>query len=345
MILLLGATGLLGHNILRLLLEREEPVRVLIRPGSGLLPLETWSPAEAAGNGSVSIRDNGNLEIIQGDPLDYNTLTNAVQGCLGVINCIGATDMSLPKVEFFQDANVNLPSQLCTAMITAGVSRLVHVSTANTILPGSRNCPADESFPFEAPFTASPYAVTKKAGEDVLLSIAQYNPGLHFVIVNPGFMIGPYDAKPSSGKLLLAAYGRKRMYVPDGGKSFVHVRDVAKAIVHALEFGGSGRYLLTGESLTLREFYALQAEVCGYRQRLFTLPDGLVGLGGHIGDLLQGIGVRTMLCTHNVNQLIIEEWYDCSRAKRELGYTHTPVADAIRDYFSWREAAKTSPVD
>jgi dihydroflavonol-4-reductase len=338
MILLLGATGLLGHNVLRLLLERREPVRVLIRPGSGLLPLDTWTPAEPAGDGSVDIRDNENLEIVVGDPLDYNTLLNAAKGCLGIINCVGTTDMSLSDVQDFNPANTNLPAQLGPVMQVSGASRLVHVSTANTIQPGSKACPSDESFPFGEPFSSAPYAVTKKAGEDQLLSFAQYYPDLKFVIVNPGFMIGPYDAKPSSGKLLLAAYGRKRMYVPDGGKTFVHVRDVAKAVIHALEFGGSGRYLLTGESLTLQEFYTLQAEVCGYRQRISIRPDGIVRLGGRAGDLLRSFGIRTMLCSRNVNQLIVEDWYDCSRAERELAFTHTPVADAIRDFFAWREA-------
>ena len=126
---------------------------------------------------------------------------------------------------------------------------------------------------------------------------------------------------------------------PCGGKSFLHVRDAATAIANALERGAGGRYLLTGESLSLREFYALQAQVCGYRQRFFTLPSPLVRLAGRLGDLLQGLGARTMLCTHNTDQLLVEEWYDASRARRELGFPATPVADAIRDYFSWRTAA------
>lgn len=337
MILLLGATGLLGHNVLRILLERGEPVRALIRPGSDLLPLDTWAPAEPAGDGSVAIQDNANLTVLRGDPLDFNTLTGAATGCRGIINCIGTTDMSLGDVSDYNPANATLPAQLGPAMQAAGVSRLVHVSTANTVIPGSREFPADETFPFGEPFTDSPYAITKKAGEDQLSTFARYYPNLHLVIVNPGFMIGPYDAKPSSGKLLLAAYGRKRMFVPDGGKSFVHVRDVAKAVVQALDSGGSGRYLLTGESLTLKEFYALQAETCGYRQRISVLPDGLVRLAGRAGDLLRSLGIRTMLCTRNTEQLLVEEWYDCSRAERELGFTHTPVADAIRDFFAWRK--------
>nr|MCR4860220.1 hypothetical protein [Bacteroidales bacterium] len=103
------------------------------------------------------------------------------------------------------------------------------------------------------------------------------------------------------------------------------------------------RYLLTGESLTLREFYALQARVCQYSQHFLTLPTPLVRLAGRLGDLLRRFGVRSMLCTYNTDQLLVEEWYDAGKAERELGLPHTPVADAVRDYFAWR-AAKDSGV-
>ena len=69
MILLLGASGLLGHNVLRLLLERGEQVRVLLRPGSELLP-EALPPA--------GVRS---LETVRGSLLDYPTLLRAAEGC------------------------------------------------------------------------------------------------------------------------------------------------------------------------------------------------------------------------------------------------------------------------
>ena len=318
MILLLGATGLLGHNVLRLLSERGLAVRALIRPGSSLLP---GFPAP---------------EIVRGSLLDYGTLLAAASGCEAIVNCAGITDMRLPRTEDFLPVNRDLPELLCRVLDATGIRTLVHTSTANTIAPGTRERPADESAPFAAPFDRSPYAISKKAGEELLLAYAAAHPEQRIVVVNPGFMLGPYDAKPSSGTLLLAAWRKPLMAAPRGGKSFLHVRDAATAICNALERGESGRYLLTGESLTLGEFYALQAEVCGYRQRFFSLADGLVRLSGRLGDLLLKLGARTMLCTHNTDQLLIEEWYDCSRAERELGLPHTPVADAIRDFFAWR---------
>ena len=322
MVLLLGASGLLGHNVLRLLLEHGVPVRVLLRPGSELL-LDT-------------------PEVMRGSLLDFETLVQAAAGCDAVINCAGTTDMSLPRAEDFNPVNRDLPVMLCRVLEQTGIRTLIHTSTANTIAPGPRERPTDESAPFAAPFDRAPYAISKKAGEDALLAWAAAHPDRRVVIVNPGFMVGAYDPKPSSGTLLLAAWRRRLMAGPAGGKSFLPVRDAATAICNGLERGATGRYLLTGQSLTLREFYALQAQVCGYRQRFVTLPAPLVRAAGRFGDLLRALGVRTMLSTINVEQLLIEEWYDCSRADRELGLPHTPLPDAIRAFFAWRRDLPTS---
>ena len=221
MVLLLGASGLLGHNVLRLLQERGVPVRVLLRPGSQLL-LDT-------------------SEVVRGSPLDYDTLLRAAAGCSAVINCAGTTDMRLPRVEDFYPANRDLPLLLCRLLEQTGIRTLVHTSTANTIAAGTREHPTDESAPFAAPFDRAPYALSKKAGEDALLAWVAAHPDRRVVIVNPGFMLGAYDAKPSSGTLLLAGWRRPLMAGPCGGKSFLHVRDAATAICNALERGASGR--------------------------------------------------------------------------------------------------------
>ena len=322
MVLLLGASGLLGHNVLRVLSERGVPVRVLLRPGTELL-----FPAP---------------DVVRGSLLDPDTLLAAAAGCDAIINCAGTTDMRLPRTEDFLPVNRDLPALLCRVLDATGIRTLVHTSTANTVGSGSPGWPADESAPFAAPFDRSPYAISKKAGEDLLLAYAAAHPDRRILIVNPGFMLGPYDAKPSSGALLLAGWRRPLMAAPCGGKSFLHVRDAATAIANALERGAGGRYLLTGESLSLREFYALQAQVCGYRQRFFTLPTPLVRLAGRLGDLLARLGLRTLLRTHNTDQLLVGEWYDASRARRELAFPATPVADAIRDFFAWRASASST---
>ncbi len=108
----------------------------------------------------------------------------------------------------------------------------------------------------------------------------------------------------------------------------------AAAIVNALE-RGNGRYLLTGECLTLKEFFRIQARVGGYWQLCIVLPNWMAGILGVIGSTLRFLRIKTELYPHNVKQLLYHEWYSCARARRELGYSLTPVDDAIRDFVDW----------
>ena len=325
MILLTGASGLLGHNVLITLLQRGEQVIAPLRDASRMhLP--------------ASLADSSNLHIIPMEGIQFPLPESAIHHShiSAIINCAGTTDMSLPTIDDFMPVNKDLVEHLVTLMRDHDIPTLVHVSTANTIGYGSADSPTTEAAPFHEPFTDSYYARSKREAEQMLDKVAHDGSGRRIVIVNPGFMVGAYDTKPSSGKLLLAGYKRRWMAVPKGGKSFVHVRDAAEAVVNAVTMGVNGeRYLLTGESMTLKEFYELQAEVCGYKQRVLELPDVLVLVAGRVGDMLQWMKVRTQLCTRNVRQLLVCEYYDNGKARRQLAMPQTPIADAVKDFFGW----------
>lgn len=322
-ILLLGASGLLGHNVLEILLKEGCRPMVLLRSPQ---KLAIAHPA---------------IEIVQGD-LDLPHLRQAALGCEAVINCAGTTDMSLRRLEDYLPMNRDLCGSLAVLLKESPQIRsLVHVSTVNTIGYGSVGRPATELDPMAPPFSQSYYALSKREGEALLEQVARELPDKHIVMVNPGFMVGGYDVKPSSGALLLAGYKKPIMAAPGGGKSFVNVKDVARAVVNGVGMGRSGaRYAACGENMGLDEFYALQARVCGYRQHFFTLPKALVLAAGRMGDLLRLCGLKTQLSTRNVRQLLVREYYDSSSARKELQMPHTPIEEAIKDFFDYRESKR-----
>lgn len=327
-ILLLGSNGLLGHNVLKQLLQQGHVVHALLRSVSAL-HTEDFPQAD------------DNLRIFKGSILDEPTLLQAAQGCDAIINCAGVTDMSLLHYEDYLPVNRDLCGKLIAVMDLCGIRTLVHTSTANTIGYGTPDHPADETAPMQAPFTRSFYGLSKQEGERMLQEAAAQHPDWHLVIVNPGFMVGAYDTKPSSGTLLLTGYRKPLMVSPKGGKSFIHVEAAAAAITHALTQGEHGqRYLLTGQNMSLQEFYRLQAEVCGYRQVLIALPNWLLETAGRLGDLLRLCGLRTQLSTRNVRQLMVKEYYDHAQAATHLGMPEMETSQAIRDFFAWHLSHK-----
>ena len=330
-ILLLGGNGLLGHNVLRQLLQQGHKVHVLVRNPhalytSGFPECDTL------------------LTVFKGSLLRDADLHAAAEGCEAIVNCAGVTDMSLLRYEEYLPVNRDVCGRLLQLMSQKGIATLVHTSTANTIGYGTPQQPANEQQPMQPPFSRSFYALSKRAGEEVLLEAANRHPDWHIIIVNPGFMVGAYDTKPSSGQLLLTGCRKAVMPVPRGGKSFIHVADAAVAIVNALTMGRHGsRYLLTGQNLSLRQFYQLQAHTLHYPQWQLPLPNWLLGVAGRCGDLLRLCGLRTQLSTRNVRQLMVREYYDNHRAVEELAMPQTPIGQAITDFHSWYRNKTISP--
>ena len=322
-VLLLGGNGLLGHNVLKQLLQQGHEVQALLR-SSLVREAPTWE--------GMSER----FTLFHGSLLDDVALQAAAQGCDAIINCAGVTDMSLLHYDDYLPVNRDLCRRLVILMERLHITRLVHTSTANTIGLGSLAQPADEQAPMQPPFSRSYYGLSKQEGETVLLQASERHPDWHIVIVNPGFMVGAYDTKPSSGALLLAGYRKPLMFAPRGGKSFVHVADAAVAVVNALVCGVHGeRYLLTGQNLSLKQFYRIQAQVCGYRQWIISLPNVVLAVAGYCGDLLRFCGLRTQLSTRNVRQLMVREYYTNRHACHDLHLPQTTISHAISDFFVW----------
>ncbi len=319
-VLLLGASGLLGHNVLRRLLDEGHEVRVLVRRPD-------------------AVKLHGEWETVTGALTDFATLLGVAEDRDAIVNCAGVTDMSLRRGDYTA-VNTTLCASLLEVMKRLGIRTLVHASTVNTIGHSSAAHPATGQEPMSAPFTESYYAESKRDGEQLLTEWARLNPEWHIVVVNPGYMIGPMDVKPSSGRLLLLGYRKRVMFGPRGGKAFVDVRDVAAAMTSALTRGVNGeRYIAVNgrECHTIKELYELQARVMGYRQRVVELPDGLLAVAGRVGDMLRALGVRSEVSTRNVRQLMVREYYDSSHAISDLAMPQTPLEQSIRDFYRWRE--------
>lgn len=317
----------MGQNVLRQLLQQGHTVHLVVREKAKRPELTLETACDAS-----------QIKTFVGSFLDFEVLSAAATGCDAIVNCAGTTDMALRHQADYYPVNRDACTTIVKTMECCGIGTLVHVSTANTIGYGTPQHSTDETAPMEAPFTDSYYALSKSDGEQIVAATAEKHPSWHVITVNPGFMLGAHDIKPSSGQLLLAAYRKPLMAVPCGGKSFINVSDAATAIVNAISMGRHGEhYLLTGKNMTLREFYLLQSQVCGYRQRVLILPRWLVLAAGRMGDAIRGLGFCSQVSTRNVRQLLVTEHYSNKKACIELLMPQSPLEDAIKAFFSeWK---------
>jgi len=316
-VLVTGANGLLGHNVVFELLKQQYSVRILVRSTKNIhFDLEK-------------------IEVFEGNFTDYKTLKQAASGCGAIIHIAAVTATNLLHYEDYRKINVDGSALLIKVANELNINRLVYVSTANTIGFGTERKLADESFNIEFPFSESFYAQSKVASEQLFIE-ASDKPNKHIVIINPTFMIGAFDTKPSSGKLILMGYKKRLMFAPKGGKNFVAVEAVAVSICNALVGGQNGeRYLASGINLSFKEFYSLQMQVENYSQHIFELPSFILILTGKVGDLIRFLGIKTELCSMNLKQLMIREYYSNTKAKSELTLPETNIKIAIKEAIDW----------
>ena len=316
-----GANGLLGVNTILELLHRGYQVKGLVRDKN-----------------KFNFFKHQNLELIEGNLENEKALNDALQDCNFVIHSAALTQQNLTSYNTYQKVNVEGTKRIINAAINNKVKRIIYVSTANTIGYGSLENQGMEGNPMKAPFTESFYALSKMEGQKLVMS-KQHQ--IEVVSVNPTFMIGPYDSKPSSGRIIQMSYGKKIQLYPPGGKNFVHVADVAKGVVNALENAKNGEtYLLAGTNLSYRDFFRQLNSISNQKPLMVKLPASLMLFIGSFGNLLRKLGFNTDLSITNMKALCIKNYYSNQKSVSELNLKYQPVENAIRDAVSWFKEQK-----
>jgi dihydroflavonol-4-reductase len=156
-------------------------------------------------------------------------------------------------------------------------------------------------------------------------------------------MFGPYDAKPSSGGLLVALVRGKVPGYTTGIQNFVDVRDVCRGMVLALEKGRTGeRYILGNVNLTYRELFGIVERVANVRAPRLAVPRPLFMTLGWFGEIVERVAKREILLnTIAAKYAYVNHAFSIDKARRELGYSPGPIETAIEDALAWfRENGK-----
>lgn len=241
--LVTGATGFVGANLVRVLLEERIHVRALLRGSSDRSSLQGLE-----------------VELTEGELQDREVLRKALSGCQACFH-LAATISGTP--DQLRQANVEGTRAVLETASEVGTGVIVHMSTMGALwrpdgLPlreGDRGLPP----------TASDYARSKRAADEVALALVSR--GAPIVLVHPSAPVGPWDRAPTvSGKRILEVLRGK---LPSWGApriNHVPVGDVARGALLAARRGTPGAsYLLAHRegNLTRTQFVDLVARAGG----------------------------------------------------------------------------------
>ncbi|MEM8901436.1 MAG: NAD-dependent epimerase/dehydratase family protein [Bacteroidota bacterium] len=318
-VFLTGGTGLLGANLARELLNRGYKVTALVRPHSDISTLKELK-----------------LSLHEGDLLNPDSLLSGLAGCTYVIHAAANTDVWPVYSQTQWEANVVGTQNLIQAAFKNRIKRFIHVSTANAFGFGSKEKPGTEESPFLSGKYKLGYIDSKYAAQQTVEK-AIYEQKLPAVIVNPTFMIGPCDSKPSSGAMVKGIMEGGVPGYPAGGKNFVAVKDVATATVNALEMGRIGEsYILGNENLSFKEAFQLMAEVAGVKPPSIPLPPFATKVYGRIGSAFGTLSGNPPKVSYPAARIACDgHYFDPSKARKELALPATPLREAITESVEW----------
>jgi nucleoside-diphosphate-sugar epimerase len=318
--LVTGATGHLGANLVRRLLDDGQRVRVLLRRGS-----------------SGAAVDGLNVERAIGDVRDPASLAPAVDGCTHVFHCAASIAITPGGEREIFDTNVLGTRNVLAAAARAGVTRVVVTGSLGAVghHPGR---PSDERDAFNPFAHALPYERSKAAMEHECLKAAVE--GQDVVIAISCAIIGPNDFKPSRmGRVIRdVANGRMRAYIP-GGFEFVAARDIVQGHLLAMQRGRRGqRYIFSTEYVTVDTLIEWLEQITGRPRPPLRLPPAVMAAIARVASPVLSVLAPNRpqrLTPAAVRLLRMERRADCSKARRELGYEPTSIRDALRDAFDW----------
>jgi dihydroflavonol-4-reductase len=318
-VFLTGATGLLGNNIARQLTQRGDKVVALVR---------NTPPPE--------VFEGVDVELVHGTLEDQQTIQDAVDKCDGVIHSAAMIHLGWQRMEESLRANREGTAAVAEAARRRGC-RMVHIGTVNTLALATGGVPSNEDT-LITPATAQvpcAYVVSKRASVDVVRQAIEQ--GLDATFVHPGFMLGPWDWKPSSGRMLLELGRRYVPACPTGGCSVCDVRDVAAGVLAALERGQTGRhYIMAGENWRYRKLWSEMARRMGRSAPIFPCgPLVRAGVAAYAAIKLRLTNIETDVNSASLKVSSQLHWYDGSRAREELGYTNRDVHETLDDAAAW----------
>jgi len=291
-ILLTGATGFVGGNLLKKLKASKNSIRVLVRD-------------------KTKIKATG-VKVIQGDLLDQQSLLEATKGVHTVIHCAASLGGFHTNNTEIYKVNITGTELLFNAATKNKVKRFILISSVAAM--GSIKGIADESTPCRP---KPGYEWSKYRAEEVVKAGK-----IKYIIIRPSMVYGPGEVKNKAkwfkiiqeGKYVIIGKG-------DNYMSFVYIDDLINGIMKSLNSKKNNQtYILTGQNIRHKDFVSLVAHELGVKSPR-KVPYLIALTGSYVLFILGKILRKTPpLFPKRVRSLTNSIQYSTEKAKKDLKY-------------------------
>ena len=322
MILVTGATGILGRVIVLELLKQGKKVRATKRKSSNINDVKhsfqfyTENPEEFFNK----------IEWIDVDFDDIDSLKTALINVEEVYHCAAKVSFHPDDRKEMYHSNIVGTRNLLFACENSSVKKFCFVSSVAVLDGTDENGKVTEDSNFNPKLRHSKYAKSKHFSEmEVWRASAE---GLKTVIINPGVIIGSGNWQSSSGEIF--GTFEKFPYAMSGSSNYVDVRDVANIAIALMERNIFGeRFLIISENKKLVEVANLIRQQLGKSQAK-VLPKWILNVG-YVLNLLLGwlIPPLRLLNRINIQAVTSHHLLSNNKIKDRLDYQFIPITESI----------------
>ena len=320
MILVTGATGLLGSRLLFDLAASGKTIRALKRPESRM------TCVNACFEGRPDLMEK--VEWVTGDVTDILSLEEALKDIRYVYHCAAKVSFQPSDHKQMLHVNISGTANVVNLCLDTGVEKLCFVSSVAALGRTSGAGYIDENAAWKTSSMNSAYAVSKYGAErEVWRGIAE---GLNAVIVNPGVIIGPGNWKTDSS-MLFTRVARGLKFYTRGITGFVDLTDVSRAMIQLMQSNISAeRYVLVSENLAFRDVMDRIADGIKVSRPGIYAGEFLSGIAWRM-EYLRGwlSGKKPVITKETARSAVNRFRYSSEKVKKELGFEFRSVMEAI----------------
>ena len=327
MILVTGATGLVGAHLLYNLCKTEDKIRATKRERSDLHMVRTIFSYYTEEVEELFAK----IEWIEADLLNIIELGDAFVGVTKVYHCAAWVNFNPKYKHQMIDNNVTSTDNIVNLCLAHKVSKLCHISSVAAIGRTENEPLINENSPWVDGPENSNYAISKYNSElEVWRGIEE---GLTAVIVNPSIILGPGAWKKGS-TVLFHKIATGMPFYTTGTNGFVDVRDVAKVMVDLMESSiNSERFILCSESIPFKQTFDYIADALGKKRTHIKVRDFLNALGWRVAKVISIITRKSPMLTKETakagNGISI---YENGKIKKALNFEFIPVEQSCNDF-------------
>ncbi len=330
MVLVTGATGLVGSHLIYKLLSEGEQVRGMKRPQS-----DTEKTRYILGfYGKEAEKLFDKIEWVEADLLDYDALADAMDD-VEVVYHTGALVSFNPKLsDRILETNEQGTANLVNAALEKKIRKFCFVSSIASLGNSKNGELIDEFSYWQGGKGHSVYSLSKfKAEMEVWRATKE---GLNAVIVNPSVIIGAGDWKSGSPRTI-RTINKGLPFYTTGGTGFVDVRDVVKAMYQLVKSDViNERFVINGANLTYQEFFNHIADALKVRRPRFKANKLLVNMGWRFELGRHWImGSEPVITKESARTSLKITRYSGDKITKEVDFTYTPFEDTIKDVVAY----------